>query len=50
MVEAPIFEALSNFRNVLDCQAKILEAAMDRTHVFDPSYLSDSDSVAYRAR
>ena len=33
MVKAPIFQGAIKLRNVLDCQAKILEAVMDRTHV-----------------
>ena len=30
MVEAPIFQGVIKLRNVLDCQAKILEAVMDQ--------------------
>ena len=30
MVKAPIFQGAIKLRNVLDCQAKILEAVMDR--------------------
>jgi hypothetical protein len=30
MVKAPIFPGAIKLRNVLDCQAKILEAVMDR--------------------
>ena len=33
MVKAPIFDGAIKLRNVLDCQAKILEAVMDRRHV-----------------
>ena len=33
MVKAPIFQGAIKLRNVLDCQAKILGAVVDRTHV-----------------